>query len=184
MMSNDEAVIAEAVAYPRSLGDTYVIFADEHADGVSAHHWHCEAGISDFGIYSVYQYLSQLCFDLWAFRCAGAGDSRRGNRNADFTYCGTAHCHLVSVETGSIPWRLNVRKLVHIDTSYMQDYIRVSLPVLITQALWGFSSIVQTAILGKYGEFSAGFASKLDFGPGLPGFYRLWDMVPPVLLRF
>ena len=46
---------------------------------------------------------------------------------------------------------LSLRKLVHIDTSYVQDYMHVSLPVLINQALWGVAQMVQTGILGHLG---------------------------------
>lgn len=45
--------------------------------------------------------------------------------------------------------RLNWRKLLFIDTSYIKDYIHVSLPMLVTQTMWGASSIIQTAILGN-----------------------------------
>ena len=46
---------------------------------------------------------------------------------------------------------LNLRKLLHIDTSYVRDYMKVSLPVLINQALWGVAQMVQTGILGHLG---------------------------------
>ena len=46
---------------------------------------------------------------------------------------------------------LNLRKLLHIDTSYVHDYMKVSLPVLINQALWGVAQMVQTGILGHLG---------------------------------
>ena len=46
---------------------------------------------------------------------------------------------------------LNLRKLLHIDMSYVHDYMKVSLPVLINQALWGVAQMVQTGILGHLG---------------------------------
>ena len=46
---------------------------------------------------------------------------------------------------------LTVKKLLHIDTSYIRDYTRVSSPVLINQALWGVAQMVQTGILGHLG---------------------------------
>ena len=45
---------------------------------------------------------------------------------------------------------LSLRKLVHIDTSYVQDYMHVSLPVLINQALWGIAQMVQTGDINRY----------------------------------
>ena len=44
---------------------------------------------------------------------------------------------------------LSVRKLVKIDTSYIRDYTKVSLPVLVTQAIWGLAQMIQTGILGN-----------------------------------
>src|SRR5699024_4607089 len=46
---------------------------------------------------------------------------------------------------------LTLQKLLHIDTSYIRDYTRVSFPVLINQALWGVAQMVQTGILGHLG---------------------------------
>lgn len=149
MMSNDEAVIAEAVAYLRIICYTYVIFALTNMLTVSLR----TIGIVKLG------YLisaSTLCINIclnYVLIYGHFGAPALGIR-------GAAIATLISriVELLIVIWylwrrehtlRLNVRKLVHIDTSYMQDYIRVSLPVLITQALWGFSSVVQTAILGN-----------------------------------
>lgn len=46
---------------------------------------------------------------------------------------------------------LTLKKLVCMDTSYLRDYIRVSLPVLLNQAQWGAAQMVQTGILGHLG---------------------------------
>lgn len=40
------------------------------------------------------------------------------------------------------------RHLINWDTSFFRDYVKVSLPVVITQGLWGVAQAVQTAILG------------------------------------
>lgn len=37
-----------------------------------------------------------------------------------------------------------MKKLVCMDTSYLRDYIHVSLPVLLNQAQWGAAQMVQT----------------------------------------
>lgn len=39
---------------------------------------------------------------------------------------------------------LTLKKLVCMDSSYLRDYIRVSLPVLLNQAQWGAAQMVQT----------------------------------------
>ena len=43
---------------------------------------------------------------------------------------------------------MKVRDLLSFDMSYLADYVRVSLPVMISGILWGFSQTAQTAILG------------------------------------
>ena len=47
--------------------------------------------------------------------------------------------------------RLTLRKLLFMDRSYIRDYMRVSLPVLLNQAQWGAAQMVQTGILGHLG---------------------------------
>lgn len=46
---------------------------------------------------------------------------------------------------------LNWRKLLKIDRSYLKDYTRISLPVLLNSAMWGLAQMVQTGILGHLG---------------------------------
>ncbi len=47
---------------------------------------------------------------------------------------------------------LTLRKLIFIDSSYIRDYVHVSLPVLLNQAQWGLAQMVQTGILGRLGD--------------------------------
>ncbi|MBS6194031.1 MAG: MATE family efflux transporter [Clostridiales bacterium] len=46
---------------------------------------------------------------------------------------------------------LNFSKLLKIDRTYLGDYTRISLPVLMNSAMWGLAQMVQTGILGHLG---------------------------------
>lgn len=49
-----------------------------------------------------------------------------------------------------ICWR--PKNLMHIDRVMLRDYIRVGLPVILANGIWGVTMSVQTAILGRLGE--------------------------------
>ena len=148
LMSNDPAVVAEGVAYLRIICFTYIIFALTNM---------LTASLRSIGIVKIGYIISAstLCINVclnYLLIYGNFGFPRLGVR-------GAAVATLVSrtVELLIVVWflkfrehalNLNWRKLLFIDTSYISDYIRVALPVLITQAMWGMSSIVQTAILG------------------------------------
>ena len=149
MMTNDAAIAAEAVQYLRIICFTYVIFALTNM---------LASSLRSIGIVKIGYIIagSTLCINIvlnYILIYGHFGAPALGVR-------GAAIATLVSrtVELLIVVWflkfrehtlRLNIKKLVCIDTQYMQDYIRISLPLLITQALWGISSIAQTAIIGN-----------------------------------
>lgn len=149
MMSNDTVIIAQAVNYLRIICFTYIIFALTNM---------LTASLRTIGIVKLGYIISAstLCINIclnYILIYGNFGAPALGIR-------GAAIATLISriVELGIVVWYLRfrehtlclgVRKLLCIDVSYMRDYIAVSLPVLITQALWGVSSIVQTSILGN-----------------------------------
>ena len=49
-----------------------------------------------------------------------------------------------------ICWRLN--HLLHIDKVMFRDFIRVGMPLILANGIWGVAMSVQTAILGRLGE--------------------------------
>ena len=49
-----------------------------------------------------------------------------------------------------ICWR--PKNLFHIDLPMLRDYIRIGLPVILSNGVWGVAMSVQTAILGRLGE--------------------------------
>ncbi len=149
MMSRDAVILEQAAAYLQIICFSYVIFALTNM---------LTASLRAIGIVKLGYIISAstLCINIclnYILIYGNFGAPALGIR-------GAAIATLVSrtAELAIVVWYLRVRehtlcltvrKLLCIDGSYVRDYIKVALPVLITQALWGFSSIVQTAVLGN-----------------------------------
>ena len=149
LMTNDATVAAQALDYLQVICFTYVIFAGTNM---------LASSLRSIGIVKIGYMIagSTLCINivLKSLLIYGRlGFPELGAR-------GAAIATLISrtVELLIVIWflkykehalNLNLKNLVCIDTRYMRDYVQVSLPLLITQALWGFNSIAQTAIIGN-----------------------------------
>lgn len=149
LMTNDPVIMEQAVQYLQIICFTYVIFALTNMLTASLR----SIGIVKIGyIISVSTLCINICLN-YVLIYGHFGAPALGVR-------GAAIATLVSrtVELLIVIWflkfrehtlHLNWRKLLFIDTSYIRDYIHVSLPMLVTQTMWGASSIIQTAILGN-----------------------------------
>lgn len=149
LMTNDPVIMEQAVQYLQIICFTYVIFALINM---------LTASLRSIGIVKIGYIISAstLCINIclnYVLIYGHFGAPALG-------VCGAAIATLVSrtVELLIVIWflkfrehtlHLNWRKLLFIDTSYIRDYIHVSLPMLVTQTMWGASSIIQTAILGN-----------------------------------
>ena len=149
LMTNDPVIMEQAVQYLQIICFTYVIFALTNM---------LTAPLRSIGIVKIGYIISAstLCINIclnYVLIYGHFGAPALGVR-------GAAIATLVSrtVELLIVIWflkfrehtlHLNWRKLLFIDTSYIRDYIHVSLPMLVTQTMWGASSIIQTAILGN-----------------------------------
>ena len=149
LMTNDPVIMEQAVQYLQIICFTYVIFALTNM---------LTASLRSIGIVKIGYIISAstLCINIclnYVLIYGHFGAPALGVR-------GAAIATLVSrtVELLIVMWflkfrehtlRLNWRTLLFIDTSYIRDYIHVSLPMLVTQTMWGASSIIQTAILGN-----------------------------------
>lgn len=151
LLTNDSAVIAEGVKYLQIICFTYLIFTVTNI---------LTASLQSIGIVSVGYITSgvTLVLNICLNTCLIYG-------KFGFPECGiqgAAYATLVSrcveliIVIFYLKYRehqlnLTIKKLIHIDKSYIKDYIHVSLPVLLNQAQWGLAQMVQTAVLGHLG---------------------------------
>lgn len=149
LMTNDAAVAAEAVAYLRIICFTYVLFTFTNI---------LTASLRSIAIVKIGYIISfsTLCINICLNYCliyGRFGLPELGARGAAIATLVSRSVELLIVvfflKYKEHKLRLTWRKLLFIDTSYIRDYIKVSLPVLITQAMWGLASIAQTAIIGN-----------------------------------
>lgn len=151
LLSNDPAVIAEGAKYFSIIRYTYVIFTITNI---------LVASLRSIGVVRIGYMISgstlviNVCLN-YLLIYGNLGFPEMGVRGAA---CATliARCVELIIVIWFLKYRenmlnLNLRKLLHIDTSYVHDYMKVSLPVLINQALWGVAQMVQTGILGHLG---------------------------------
>ena len=151
LLSNDPAVIAEGAKYFSIIRYTYVIFTITNI---------LVASLRSIGVVRIGYMISgstlviNVCLN-YLLIYGNLGFPEMGVRGAA---CATliARCVELIIVIWFLKYRenvlnLNLRKLLHIDTSYVRDYMKVSLPVLINQALWGVAQMVQTGILGHLG---------------------------------
>ena len=151
LLSNDPAVIAEGAKYFSIIRYTYVIFTITNI---------LVASLRSIGVVRIGYMISgstlviNVCLN-YLLIYGNLGFPEMGVRGAA---CATliARCVELIIVIWFLKYRenvlnLNLRKLLHIDTSYVRDYMKVSLPVLVNQALWGVAQMVQTGILGHLG---------------------------------
>ena len=151
LLSNDPAVIAEGAKYFSIIRYTYVIFTITNI---------LVASLRSIGVVKIGYMISgstlviNVCLN-YLLIYGNLGFPEMGVRGAA---CATliARCVELLIVIWFLKYRenvlnLNLRKLLHIDTSYVRDYMKVSLPVLINQALWGVAQMVQAGILGHLG---------------------------------
>lgn len=151
LLSNDPDVIAEGAKYFSIIRFTYVIFTITNI---------LVASLRSIGVVKIGYMISgstlviNVCLN-YLLIYGNLGFPEMGVRGAA---CATliARCVELLIVIWFLKYKenvlnLNLRKLLHIDTSYVRDYMKVSLPVLINQALWGVAQMVQTGILGHLG---------------------------------
>ncbi|MDO5142422.1 MAG: MATE family efflux transporter [Eubacteriales bacterium] len=151
LISNDAAVIAEGAKYFQIICFTYIIFTVTNI---------LVASLRSIGIVKIGYAISgsTLVINVCLNYCliyGNFGFPELGVRGAAIATLVSRCVELLIViyylKYKEQRLRLTLRKLLHIDTSYIKDYTRVSSPVLINQALWGVAQMVQTGILGHLG---------------------------------
>ncbi|MGE4549191.1 MAG: MATE family efflux transporter [Intestinibacillus sp.] len=151
LLTNDAAVIAEGVKYLQIICFTYVIFTVTNI---------LVASLRSIGVVTIGYVISfsTLCINICLNSLliyGNLGFPRLGIQGAAIATL-IARCVELIIVIFYLKYRehnlnLTLRKLVFIDTSFIHDYKRVSLPVLLNQAQWGVAQMVQTGILGHMG---------------------------------
>ena len=151
LLSNDSAVIAEGQKYFQIICFTYIIFTVTNILVASLR----SIGIVKIGyIISGSTLVINVCLN-YCLIYGNLGFPELGVRGAAIATL-VSRCVELLIATYYLKHKehrlnLTLAKLLHIDTSYMRDYSRVSAPVLINQSLWGLAQMVQTGILGHLG---------------------------------
>ena len=151
LITNQQAVLDEAVSYIRIVCFSYIFFA---ATSVLL------GALRTVGIVKVGYIISTstLCINVcinYILIYGHFGAPRLGIRGAAIATLISRIVELCIVilylKFREHNLNLNLRKLVQIDHSYNKDYLRTSMALMTTQFLWGIAQMVQTAILGHLG---------------------------------
>lgn len=148
----DEAIIAEGVKYLDIIRFTYIFF------GISAILLGTMRVAESVRIALIVSIISLilncsinylLIYGRFGFPELGVRGAAIGTLIARIVEC----CiYIVYVFVRDKKVRLSPRDLLHIDMSMFGDFMRVSIPVILTQTLWGLSNALQTVILGHLND--------------------------------
>ena len=149
LLTVDQTIIAEACDYLNIMRFTYVIY------GASAVLMYSMMSVETAFIGTV---MSAMTIGInavlnYTFIYGNFGAPELGIKGAAYS---TMVSRLVELATIIIYIRFRGKKLkaklneiLRFDFEYLSDYIRVSVPVMITGLMWGVAQFVQTAILGN-----------------------------------
>lgn len=160
LISNDQAIVSEAVKYLRIVCFTYIIFTATNT---------LTASLRSVGIVNIGYIISfsTLCINVCLNYCliyGNLGCPELGIQGAAIATLVSRIVELIIViffiKYKEKKLNITLKNLVFIDTSYINDYIRVSLPLLVTQATWGFAQIIQTAIIGNMENSASAIAAN------------------------
>lgn len=148
IFTNDEAVIAEGMRYLKVICWTYILFA------VSNSLMYSLQSVETAMIGTVMS-LSTMCINMCLNYCL-----IYGNFGApELGIVGAAIATLVSraVELVIIlvyvlfidkKLKMKINEILQFDFTYLKDYLKVSVPVIVSGMLWGVAQAAQTAVLG------------------------------------
>ncbi len=148
LFTNDETVIAEGVRYLRVICWTYLVFT------VSNSLMYSLQSVETAAIGTVMS-ISTICINI----CLNYGFIYGHFGLPELGIVGAAVATLVSrlVELVIIlvyvlavdkKLKMKLRELLRFDVTYLRDYLRVSVPIVISGLLWGVAQAAQTAVLG------------------------------------
>lgn len=152
LLTNEKAVIAEGTAYLKIVCFTYVIFAMTNVLVATLR------SVEDVHIgyvISLSTLLINICLN-YVFIFGNLGAPELGIRGAAIATLVSRTVELLIVlcylKVSERRLCLHVRNFIKLDFSYLRDYFHVAMPVIASQAQWGFAMAVQTGILGHLGQ--------------------------------
>ena len=148
LLTNDAAVIAEGAKYLRVLSYTYLIYAVSNALVMSMR----AAEIATIGtIMSALTLVINTCLN-YVLIFGNFGAPRMGVVGAAVatTVSRIVEFIVIMVFAFCVDKKLRMKpaELIRFDFTYFRDYIRVALPSIAANGIWGAATTVQTAILG------------------------------------
>ena len=156
LLTDDEAILLEAVSYLDVMCWTYVIYA------VSAGLMYSLQSVQTAFIGTVMSAMTiviNFCLNyVFIFGRFGAPElGIRGAAVATVTSrAAELVCILVYVLCIDRKLNMRLRDLAAFDRTYLGDYVKASLPVMLSGLLWGVAQAAQTAVLGHIGAEAIG----------------------------
>ncbi len=148
IFTNDTTVVAEGVKYLRIMCWTYVIFA------VSNSLMHAMQSVETASIGTIMScstIVINFCLNFTLIY-GHFGAPELGIRGAAIatliSRCVELIIVLLYILVIDKKLHTKVKELFQFDFTYLRDYLKVAMPVVITGALWGIGQAVQTMILG------------------------------------
>lgn len=148
LLTDDPAIIQEAVSYLDIMCWTYLIYA---ASAVLMYSLQSVQTAFIGMIMSGTTIVINSCLN-YTLIFGHFGAPELGIRGAAYATLTSRIVELVTVLVYLLIFdkklRMRPMDLICFDRSYLGDYVRISLPVMVSGLLWGFAQAVQTAILG------------------------------------
>jgi putative MATE family efflux protein len=148
LLTDDGAVVAEGARYLKIMCWTYIIFAVSNVLMSSLQ------SVQTAGVGTVMS-LSTIVINVCLNYClifGNFGAPRLGVVGAAIATLTSRVVELLIILVYILridkKLRMKLRELLSPDMSYLGDYVRVSLPVMLSGAQWGVAQTAQTAILG------------------------------------
>lgn len=148
LFTNDEAVIAEGMKYLRIISWTYIIFSVSNALVYALQS--VETAIIGT-IMSISTIIINVCLN-YCFIYGNLGAPEMGVAGAAVATLISRSVELIIIVVYIFfidkKLKAKLNELVRFDFSYLRDFIKVAMPVIISGALWGIAQAAQTAVLG------------------------------------
>jgi len=152
IFTNEDVVVAEGLLYLRIMRWTYILFA---VSAVLMYSLQCVQTAFIGTVMSASTIVINVCLN-YCLIYGNLGCPELGIRGAAIATLTSRTVELLIV-LGYIFFRdkklkMRPKHLLSFDMSYLGDFVKVSLPMMITGILWGVGQSAHTAIIGHMGE--------------------------------